>query len=314
MKLSATHKSLIGLLGIITATVLCLLPFKAVHPTTIFIYSEFNLPSSQELGLVRELKNLGYRIKLNAKELPPKGTVGLWLKSADVLNEIEKSEADFNFIYHKDYYPLNWYGHKKLPIILTPYQDLYEHYVRSNVKTALFTLGINTTDFHADTKERLYPLVYYGDNNRPSPLADYLKKQDKVLFLGDFWDNSVARLPQRIGNNQEKGQLLNQTQIVAIYTSPIPPLNKMITPELMQATAAGALVIANYNPIMQKIYGDSIVFYRDFNDFAQLTNYFIKNPDIRAKKAMDAQKITLKNFTVSASAKRLHELLTWLKN
>ena len=182
MKLPAAQKTVLGLLAAIAAAALCALPFLAVKKDIVYVYAKSPVPDSRETGFIRELKRLGYEVKLNSSSLPAAGTVGLWFRPPELASQLETSPAAWNFIYNEDYYPFDWRGLKKFPVVLTPYRELYEHYARSNIRTAMFTVGVNTTDFYAPETVfqpgyKVYPLVYYGDNNKSSPLAESLKKQ-----------------------------------------------------------------------------------------------------------------------------------------
>ena len=203
MKLPAAQKTVLGLLAAIAAAALCALPFLAVKKDIVYVYAKSPVPDSREEGFVRELKRLGYEVKLNSSSLPAAGTVGLWFRPPEFASQLETSPAAWNFIYNEDYYPFDWRGLKKLPIVLTPYRELYEHYARSNIRTAMFTLGVNTVDFYAPEAVfqpgyKVYPLVYYGDNNKSSPLAESLKKQS-----GNNKPSPLAEsLKKQSGNNK----------------------------------------------------------------------------------------------------------------
>lgn len=182
MKLPAAQKTVLGLLAAIAAAALCALPFLAVKKDIVYVYAKSPVPDSRETGFIRELKRLGYEVKLNSSSLPAVGTVGLWFRPPEFASQLETSPAAWNFIYNEDYYPFDWRGLKKFPVVLTPYRELYEHYARSNIRTAMFTVGVNTTDFYAPETVfqpgyKVYPLVYYGDNNKSSPLAESLKNK-----------------------------------------------------------------------------------------------------------------------------------------
>ena len=242
MKLPAAQKTVLGLLAAIAAAALCALPFLAVKKDIVYVYAKSPVPDSRETGFIRELKRLGYEVKLNSSSLPAAGTVGLWFRPPEFASQLETSPAAWNFIYNEDYYPFDWRGLKKFPVVLTPYRELYEHYARSNIRTAMFTVGVNTTDFYAPETVfqpgyKVYPLVYYGDNNKSSPLAESLKKQSgnnkpsplagslnaqnstvlgSVWFMGRFWENGLPQLvPQ--GTPAEKGRELSRAFIAAVY-------------------------------------------------------------------------------------------------
>lgn len=354
MKLPAAQKTVLGLLAAIAAAALCALPFLAVKKDVVYVYAKSPVPDSRETGFVRELKRLGYEVKLNSSSLPAAGTVGLWFRPPEFASQLETSPAAWNFIYNEDYYPFDWRGLKKLPVVLTPYRELYEHYARSNIKTAMFTLGVNTVDFYAPEAVfqpgyKVYPLVYYGDNNKSSPLAESLKKQSgnnkpsplaeslnaqsrndnpsslaeklkkygrtvqgSVWFMGRFWENGLPQLvPQ--GTPAEKGRELSRAFITAVYAAPETPAAKMVPAETAEAAAAGALVIMPSNPAVKEIYGDNVIMYEKESDFPGLVGYYLQNPEISRAKIIAAQKITVDRLSSAASARRFKEILDWLR-
>lgn len=192
MKLPAAQKTVLGLLAAIAAAALCALPFLAVKKDIVYVYAKSPVPDSRETGFIRELKRLGYEVKLNSSSLPAAGTVGLWFRPPEFASQLETSPAAWNFIYNEDYYPFDWRGLKKFPVVLTPYRELYEHYARSNIRTAMFTVGVNTTDFYAPETVfqpgyKVYPLVYYGDNNKSSPVGrepEKTKRKQQAVAIG----------------------------------------------------------------------------------------------------------------------------------
>lgn len=338
MKLPAAQKTVLGLLAAIAAAALCALPFLAVKKDIVYVYAKSPVPDSRETGFIRELKRLGYEVKLNSSSLPAAGTVGLWFRPPEFASQLETSPAAWNFIYNEDYYPFDWRGLKKFPVVLTPYRELYEHYARSNIRTAMFTVGVNTTDFYAPETVfqpgyKVYPLVYYGDNNKSSPLAESLKKQSgnnkpsplagslnaqnstvqgSVWFMGRFWENGLPQLvPQ--GTPAEKGRELSRAFIAAIYVNPETPAAKMVPAETAEAAAAGALVIMPSNPAVKEIYGDNVIMYEKESDFPGLVDYYLQNPEISRAKIVAAQKITADRLSSAASARRFKEILDWLR-
>ena len=352
MKLPAAQKTVLGLLAAIAAAALCALPFLAVKKDIVYVYAKSPVPDSREEGFVRELKRLGYEVKLNSSSLPAAGTVGLWFRPPEFASQLETSPAAWNFIYNEDYYPFDWRGLKKLPVVLTPYRELYEHYARSNIKTAMFTLGVNTVDFYAPETVfqpgyKVYPLVYYGDNNKSSPLAESLKKQSEnnkplseslnaqsrndnpsslaeklkkyggtvqgsVWFMGRFWEKGLPQLvPQ--GTPAEKGRELSRAFITAVYAAPETPAAKMVPAETAEAAAAGALVIMPSNSAVKEIYGDNVILYEKESDFPGLVGYYLQNPEISRAKIIAAQKITVDRLSSAASARRFKEILDWLR-
>ena len=164
MKLKATHKIYLIVLLSITAVALCALPFLLVNKDVIFIYTKNHYPTSKENGFIDGLKKSGYRVIVNTSTKTPQ-KVAIWFKSTNAVKTImDTTQFKYNFIYNEDYYSLNWQELKEKPIILTPYQELYEHYMRNNIKSARFYLGVNTKDYYP-TGEAKKDIVYYENKN-----------------------------------------------------------------------------------------------------------------------------------------------------
>lgn len=317
MKLPIAQKFSLCLLAVATAATLCVLPFLAAYKETIYLYTRDAHPNSREQGFANELKRLGYEVKLNTSDMPLPNSIGVWFKKSEYVKEINRSQAKYNFIYNEDYYPLNGQEIQTQLIVLTPYQDLYEHYVRSNIKSAQFILGVNLSDFYINQQNfakeyKTYPLVYYGDNNKSSPLAEKLRKESNVKFIGRFWENDDKVLINGDVKDSERGRLLSKANIVSVYNEPNSADSKIISPEIMEATASGCLVISSPNKMAKEIYGDSIIIYENLDDFSKLASYYLNQPDIVREKVIKAQKITAEKLSSATSAQRLNEIIKWL--
>lgn len=317
MKLPIAQKFSLCLLAVATAVTLCVLPFLATDKETIYLYTRDAQPDSREQGFASELKRLGYEVKLNASNMPSANSIGFWFKTPEYIKEINQSQAKYNFIYNEEYYPINGQELQTKLIVLTPYQDLYEHYVRSNIKSAKFILGVNMADFYMDAKSlqsdyKEYSLVYYGDNNKPSPLAVKLQSEANVKFLGRFWEKNDKVLQNKEGGASERGRLLSKAKIVSVYNEPNSLDSKIISKEIMEAAASGCLVMSSPNGMVKEIYGDNIIVYENLEDFPKLVTYYLNQPEIRINKIINAQKITAEKLSATASAQRLNEIIQWL--
>ncbi len=317
MKLPIAHKFVLCILAVATAVMLCILPFLATEKETVYIYTKSHRPNSREVGFVNELKRLGYEVKLNASNMPRQEDIGIWFKAPEYVKEINKSQAKYNFIYNEDYYPLNWQEIQTRLIVLTPYQDLYEHYTRSNIQSAKFILGVNLADFYINSNNfksgyKEYPLVYYGDNNKSSPLAEKLRQEPNVKFLGRFWETNENVLPANEGDETERRRFLSKAQIVAVYNKADSIDSKIINTETLEATASGGLVISSPNSMVKEIYGDNIIIYEDLEDFPKQVSYYLNHPEIMRSKIINAQKITAEKLSSAASARRIREIIEWL--
>lgn len=147
----------------IAAVALCALPFFARDEKTIYIYTKQPVPSKEEQIFANELNKLGYKIKLNPQNFPSQKIIGFWFRSPEFAAKIAtQSQAKYNFLYSDEYYPFDWYKMKKYPIVLTPYQDLYEHYMRANLKSALFQFETNASS----AASRLHELLIWLKENK----------------------------------------------------------------------------------------------------------------------------------------------------
>lgn len=311
MKLKAGYKYTLSLVLAIAAAVLCTLPFLALKKDTLYIYTEYLEPSSKEQGFIRELKRMGVRIVVNSANLPDADSYALWFKNPEYADKIMASPAKENFLYTEAYYPLNWQNFKKIPVMLTPYREIYEHYMRSNVKSALMILGVDTSVFYKKSDVKKYQLIYSGDNNKISPVAEYLKTHTTALFLGTFWPHDYPHLALEKSLPEAKGMALSQTQKVVVYNDENTPEAKKVPQEIMEATACGALVFSSPNKAVTEMYGNSVIIYHNLQDLASKLTKPLDN--ISRQQTINAQKITTEKLSSNASAKRFKELLDWVK-
>lgn len=310
MKLQAGHKTLLVLAVLLTAVALCTLPFRFLKQETLYVYTK-GQASSAESGFIDELKRLGFAVKLNAKELPEPQTAALWLDSPNALEEMKKSQADFNFIYTTAYYPLPFAEYQKAPIVLTPYRELYEHYVRVNQKTALFSLGVNLKDFYNTEDKKVYTVLYYGDNNKVFPYSEALKQKKDIRFMGNFWQASSEALQPK--TQKQKADILNQTDIVIVYNDPASPLSKTIPTELAEAAGCGTMVFSTPNPAVSELYGNNVIIYDTLSDLEEKLTYYLNNRGKTKHISRALQKITIEKYSSAVTAKRFKEILSWLK-
>lgn len=136
--MTSNHKKIFMILAI-AAVVLCTLPLLVNRQPVIYVNSIQEL-TSVEQRFLSELKTNGIKLILQSKKIPPNAFV-LWFYPPEHALELQNTPEDQNnFIYSDAYYPFDWRGLKKFPIMLTPHQKLYEHYMRSNIKSAVLDI------------------------------------------------------------------------------------------------------------------------------------------------------------------------------
>lgn len=123
----------------IAAVVLCTLPLLVKDKATLYINADHELTAMEQqfLSALKEQEIKTVKYNKNA----PKDAYVLWFyppEQAVALQNTAPEQTDF--IYSEAYYPFDWRGLKKLPVMLTPHQKLYEHYMRSNIKSAVLDI------------------------------------------------------------------------------------------------------------------------------------------------------------------------------
>lgn len=136
--INKAKKIYLSLLISITAVVFFTLPFW-LTAEEVYVYSSKALNSHQEQYL-KELENLGCKIKKQASNSNVDKNITLYFLSIDEANQIQYSKSKYNFIYIEEYNSITLDRLRGYSIILTPHKNIYEHYVRSNIKTALLDI------------------------------------------------------------------------------------------------------------------------------------------------------------------------------
>ena len=312
MKLKTRHRLLVFLGLLATAVVLCTLPFAMVAKEKIYVYTETQQLNSRERGFIQELRKNGFHVVLNSKSEQNPQSYSIWINNSSAVAMAEKSQSVFNFIYTEAYYPIEWKNIKKPIIVLTPYQEIYEHYMRSNIQSAQMYLGVDLSIFYPMEKQKKYSFLYYSANNKISPVAEYLKTKKQSWFMGAFWkDQTPNILPY--GKAKQRNRILNESSSVIIYNEHNAPESKTVPIELMEATAAGTMVFSSFNSVVNEVYGNQIVFYESLEDFQQKADYYRNHPQKVKEMQIAAQKITAEKLSSKASAIRFIEILNWLK-
>ncbi len=309
MKLRTAHKNILIVLLSITAVVLCTLPFLLVKKDVIYIYTKNQYPTIQEIGFIDGLKKSGYRVLVN-KDIKTVQKTAIWFKSPNMVKKImENTPFKYNFIYNEDYYTFDWLELKVKPIVLTPYQELYEHYMRSNIKSARFYLGTNTKEYYP-TNEVKKGIVYYENRNQSTELKDYLSNLPNIQFVGRFWGNDTEHDASLQDIIKKENKMLSGAKFVIIDND---YYNKLIPDEVVNATASGTLVISKWSDAVYNTYKDNLIYYNYLSEIPELIKYYSAKYDEVKYKINKARQITINNLSHDASVKRFIELLEWLE-
>lgn len=309
MKLRTTHKAYLTVLLSITAVVLCTLPFLLIKKDTIYVYTQNQYQNSKEEGFINGLKKSGYRVIVNAN-VDTSQKVALWFRPTNAVKSImDTTKFKYNFIYNEDYYYFNWQELKEKPIMLTPYQDLYEHYMRSNIKSAKFYLGVNTKDYYP-TQDTKSSIVYYEQRNQSTELKNYLSNLQNIQFVGRFWGNNVAHNAPLKDIIKKENIALSKAKFVIIDNN---YYSKIIPEELTNAISSGSLVILRKSDEVYNMYKENLIYYNHPSEIPELIHYYNIKYDEVKHKINKARQITIENLSSDASVKRFIELLNWLE-
>lgn len=170
------------------------------------------------------------------------------------------------------------------------------------------------------------PQKFYPDPN------DTLKQD--ILFVGSNWhDRTSLRYAIESGftvavygynwqgvipQDMYKSQYIENKDLNKYYSSAKIVLNDhrpdmkafgFINNRIYDATAAGALVISDYMPEIEEIYGDSVPMYKTKEELSYLLNYYLVHDKERVTLAKKAREITLKNFTNTIIAKKISDVI-----
>lgn len=166
----------------------------------------------------------------------------------------------------------------------------------------------DTDNFYYEYDESLKSEVLFVGTKRQYGVADIaLKHNLPISIYGPGWGDDIA-----------KEYYVDNTKLHIYYSSAKIVLNDhredmkasgFINNRVFDVTATGTLLISDYMPEIEEIYGDSIPMYKTEEELVHLIKYYLENNEEREKKAKKAQEITLKNFTHKAIGERFHNIL-----
>ena len=166
------------------------------------------------------------------------------------------------------------------------------------------------------------------------PKYDENIKSD-VLFIGRYAE--YRRAPQMVINNHlpitiygpdwqgfSKADALDYNNLNKYYSSAKIVLNDtrsemilhgVISNRIFDATACETLVISDYMPEIEAVYGDTVPMWKTEEELVELVKYYLapEHEAERLDKAKRAREITLKNFTAEIAAQKFNQIIDDLK-
>ena len=139
-----------------------------------------------------------------------------------------------------------------------------------------------------------------------------LKRGIKVDVYGPNWPQGIAKADY--ADNQILRKYYSSAKIVLNDTREGMKQFGFISNRIFDASACGTLVISDYMPEIEQIYGDSVPMYRSEDELYHLVKYYLTHDKERIEKAQKAQEITLRNFTAEKAAIQFIDIINQLKN
>ena len=153
----------------------------------------------------------------------------------------------------------------------------------------------NTDVFYREVKEELKSEVLFVGTKRQYGSADIaLKHNIPITIYGPAWGDISKK---EYINNKDLHKYYSSAKIVLNDHREDMRMNGFINNRVYDVTATGSLLISDYMPEIEEVYGDSVPMYKTEEELIELIKYYLSHDEEREEKARRAQKITLENFT-----------------
>ena len=208
---------------------------------------------------------------------------------------------------------------KNADIVLTGSLKKNKFYREMGLNSFYLSQFTRTDKFYPAFRENLRRNILFVANQWPDfPVrksVQYAKETGIAIdVFGDNWKNILVDeeaswwKARQIPNDQLK-YFYSSADIVLNDTRPDMIEAGFISNRIFDATACGALVISDYMPEIEEIYGDAVPMYKNKEEFKQLIEFYLSHPEERRLKALKAQKITLQKFAADKVIKRMIDIL-----
>lgn len=200
----------------------------------------------------------------------------------------------------------DWQNYDAVAVASSSYaEELNKHGIGA-VYVPQFT---NPDKFYPNPQSELKTdILFVGSNwHQRTSLLYALEGGFNIAVYGYKWEGVVPPemyKAQYIAND-ELNQYYSSAKIVLNDHRPDMKEFGFINNRIYDATAAGTLVISDYMPEIEAIYGDTVPMYRTKEELWKLLNFYLTHEDERLEKAQRAREITLQYFTNTEAAKQI---------
>ena len=166
----------------------------------------------------------------------------------------------------------------------------------------------DTAKFYREYKEELKSDVLFIGTYRDYGAAEIVIKNNlPITIYGPSWGN---RAKAEYIDNEDLHKYYSSAKIVLNDHRPDMKMHGFINNRTFDVTATGSMLISDYMPEIEKIYGDSIPMYKTDEELVELIQYYLSHEEEREAKAKKAQEITLNNFTEKNISEAFYNIIT----
>lgn len=210
----------------------------------------------------------------------------------------------FPSTYHKDY--------KMFDLVATASLKYLATLKSEGLSAAYIPQFTNIKRFYHQPREKLKSnLLFVGNSYRTfrEAVKYAVLNHFKIDVYGKGWEEFISK-------DMIKGEFISNDKLHRYYSSADIVLNVhrgdmlqngFISNRIFDVTASGGFMLSDYMPEIEEIYGDSVLMYRNSEDYGQIVRYYLSHPEERKQKALKAQAITMENFTVEKIGQRFLE-------
>lgn len=199
--------------------------------------------------------------------------------------------------------------------LATASQKLAEQLQAKGIPAHYIPQFTDTARFYPDFEESLKSdVLFVGANTFYRTAVPFLQQRGiAVDVYGPKWPIGTAKA--NYADNRILRKYYSSAKIVLNDTREGMKRFGFISNRIFDATACGTLVISDYMPEIEAIYGDSVPMYKNGDELARLVRYYLNpahEPE-RREKAARAREITLRHFTAEQAAEKLQEIIHNIK-
>lgn len=166
----------------------------------------------------------------------------------------------------------------------------------------------DTSKFYEEYNNDLKSDVLFVGTYRSYGAAEIVIKNNlPITIYGPNWGE---RAKAEYIDNEELHKYYSSAKIVLNDHRPDMKESGFINNRTFDVTATGALLVSDYMPEIEEIYGDSVPMYKTEEELVQIIQYYLSHEEERQEKAKKAKAITLKYFTQKNIAEAFKEIIS----